>query len=66
VEAAGIAPAASVPQVVMPHGGCVEQGCRWLHYGCEDAALVELLDKWPTLPTHITQTIMMLVRATQP
>ena len=66
VEAAGIAPEVSVPQVVSPHDTCVEQGCRWLHYGCTDAALTELLDSWPSLPAHITQTIMTLVRSSRP
>jgi hypothetical protein len=65
VEAAGIAPAAAVPQVVTLHSGCVKAGCRWLHYGCEDAALVELVQMWPALPSHITQTIMILVRSLQ-
>jgi hypothetical protein len=64
-EAAGIAPAVAVPQVVSLHDRCVEHGCRWLHYGCTDAALIELLENWPTLPPHVTQTIMMLVRSSR-
>ena len=61
----GIAPAIAVPQVVSPHDTCVDNGCRWLHYGCTDASLVELLASWPALPPHIIQAIMALVRTSK-
>jgi hypothetical protein len=66
MEAAGIAPAEPVPQVISQHDICVEQGCRWLHYGCTEASLIELLASWPNLPPHIIQAIMALVRTSQP
>ena len=62
MEAAGIAPGVAVPQVVLPHDTCVEQGCQWLHYGCTDAALSELVAAWQQLPPYVVQAIMALVR----
>ena len=46
VEAAGIAPASQIPQVVSLHDTCVEQGCQWLHYVCTEEALSELVAAW--------------------
>ncbi len=64
-RSAGIAPADSIPQVASQHDSCVDHGCRWLHYGCTDAALTELLASWPNLPLHIVQAIMTLVRSSK-
>ena len=32
-----------VPQVVLPHTACVNQGGQWLHYVCTEEALQELV-----------------------
>ena len=64
MEATGIAPEDTVPQVVSDDA-CVEYGCRRFHYGCTHASLTELLETWPTLPAHIIQAIMALVRILQ-
>src|SRR5271157_891448 len=53
VEAAGIAPAAPIPQVVSPYDTCVEQGCQWSHYVCTDATLRELVANW----RHLTPSV---------
>ena len=46
MEAAGIAPAAHFPQVVLHDATCVGAECAWLHYVCTDAALRELVANW--------------------
>jgi len=65
VEAAGLAPADPVPQVVSQHETCVEHGCRWLHYGCNDASLHELVATWRYLTPAVRQKIIELSRGTR-
>jgi len=62
MEAAGIAPASQIPQVVTPHGTCVERGCRWLHYVCTEEALHELIANWHRLTSDVRAAIMQSVR----
>ena len=63
VEAAGIAPASLIPQVVSQHDTCVEQGCQWLHYVCTEEALQELVAAWHGLTPDVREKIMELVRS---
>ena len=63
VEAAGIAPASRIPQVVSPHTTCVEQGCRWLHTICTEEALSELVAAWHGLAPEVIEAIMELARS---
>ena len=65
VEAAEIALANAVPQVICQHKSCVDHRCRRLHCGYTDASLADLLASWPNLPSHIIQAIIALVRASQ-
>jgi len=65
VEAAGIAPASRIPQVVRPHTTCVEHGCQWLHYVCTDAALQELVANWHRLTPSVREKVMALVLTSQ-
>ena len=62
MEAAGIAPEAPIPQVVLPHTTCVEQGCQWLHYVCTEEALQELVAGWRTLTPAVREKIMEAAR----
>jgi hypothetical protein len=62
MEAAGIAPASQIPQVVLPHDTCVEQGCQWLHYVCTEAALQELVANWHCLTPSVRAAILDLAR----
>ena len=62
VEASGIARANAVPQVVSQHDTCVKHGCMWLHYGCTDSGLAELVASWQRLPRNVKSAIMQLVR----
>jgi hypothetical protein len=62
MEAAGIAPASQIPQVVSLHDCCVEHGCQWLHYVCTDTALRELVANWQRLTPDVKPSIMQLVR----
>jgi hypothetical protein len=62
MEAAGIAPAAQIPQVVSQQDSCVEHGCQWLHYVCTDAALQELVVNWHRLTPSARTAIMDLAR----
>ncbi len=62
VEAAGIAPASHIPQVVSPHTTCVEHGCQWLHHVCTDAALQELVANWHRLSPSVRTAIMARLR----
>ena len=63
MEAAGIAPASQIPQVVSQQNTCVEQGCQWLHFVCTDAALRELVTNWHLLTPAAVEKIMDLARA---
>jgi hypothetical protein len=62
VEAAGIAPASQIVQAVSPHSSCVEHGCQWLHYVCNDGALEELVANWHLLTPAAMEKIMDLAR----
>jgi len=62
MEAAGIAPASQIPQVVSQQDSCVEHGCQWLHYLCADAALQELVVNWHRLTPSVRTAIMDLAR----
>ena len=62
MEAAGIAPASRIPQVVILHNTCVDHGCQWLQYVCNDAALRELVTNWYRLSPSVRTAIMDLVR----
>jgi hypothetical protein len=62
VEAAGIAPASQIPQVVSPHDTCVECGYQCLHYVCTDAALRELVANWHRLTPPVMDAIVALLR----
>jgi len=62
VEAAGIAPASRITQIVSQHDVCVEHGCRWLQYVCTEAALQELLANWHRLTPPVRTAIMALLR----
>jgi hypothetical protein len=66
MEAAGIATADAVPQVVSPHATCVEHACQWLRYGCADAARQELVADWHRLTPKVRSAIMELVRSSRP
>ena len=48
VEAAEIAPASQIPQVVSLHDCCAEHGCQWLHYVCGDEVLRKLVSRTGT------------------
>ena len=65
VEAAGIAPASPIPQVVSPNDTCVEGGCQWLHNVCTDAALRELVAVWHGLTPEVKEKIAGLARSSQ-
>jgi hypothetical protein len=62
MEAAGIAPASQIPQVVSPHDTCDEWGCQWLHYVCTEEALQELVAAWHGMAPEVREKIMELVR----
>jgi hypothetical protein len=62
MEAAGIAPASQIPQVVSHHVTCVENGCQWLHYVCTDAALRELVVIWHRLTPGVRTAILDLAQ----
>ena len=62
MEAAGIAPASRIPQVVLQHVICVERGRRWLHYVCIDAGRAELVVSWHRMTPEISEAITRLVR----
>jgi len=62
MEAAGIAPASQIPQLVSQHETCVEHGCQWLHDVCADAALQELVANWHRLTPSVKDAIMVLLR----
>jgi hypothetical protein len=61
VEAAGIAPASPIPQVVSPQDSCVEHGRQWLHYVCTDVALQELVANWRRLTPSVKDVIIVLL-----
>jgi hypothetical protein len=65
MEAAGIAHASQIPQVVFPHDTCVEQGCQWLHYVCTEEALQELVASWHRLTPDVREKIMELALGTR-
>ena len=65
MEAAGIAPASQIPQVVSQHDTCVEHGCQWLHYVCTEEALPELVAAWHCLAPEVREKIMELVRSAE-
>src|SRR5262249_18285017 len=62
MQAAEIAPANAIPQVVSTHDNCVEHGCQWLRYGCADAALPELVANWHRLSPSVGAAIMKTSR----
>jgi hypothetical protein len=62
MEAAGIAPASRVPQVVSANDTCVEQGCQWLHYVCTEEALSELVAAWHGLAPEVRDEIVKIAR----
>ena len=62
VEAAGIAPASQIPQVVSQHGTYVEQGCQWLHYVCTEEALQEHVAAWHGLALEVRDAIVRISR----
>jgi hypothetical protein len=61
-QAAGIAPASLISQVVLQEGACVERGCQWLQYVCTDAGLAELVPSWHRMTPEVRAAIMRLVR----
>jgi hypothetical protein len=65
VEAAGIAPASQIPQVVLKHDICVESRRPCLHTACTDLALGELVASWHRLTPEVCAAIMELVRTSQ-
>jgi hypothetical protein len=62
VEAAGIAPASLIPQVVFQEDTCVERCCQWLQYVCSDAGLAELVACWHRMTPEVRAAIKRLVR----
>jgi hypothetical protein len=62
MEAAGIAPASQISQVISQHDTCAEQGCQWLHYVCTEEALQELVANWHLLSPSVRTTITDLAR----
>jgi hypothetical protein len=62
VEAAGIAPASQVPQVVSPHDTCIDCPPTCLHIACTDFALRELVASWRRLTPDVRGKIMELAR----
>jgi len=62
MEAAGIAPAAKIPQVVSLHDTCVQHRCQWLQYVCTQAALQELVANWHSLTPSVRTAIMDLAQ----
>ena len=62
MEAAGIAPASQIPQVVSPHDTCVNEGCQWSHYVCTDAALLDLVANWHRLTPSVRTAILDLAQ----
>jgi hypothetical protein len=63
MEAAGIAPAVQIPQVVSLHDTCVEYGYQCLHDVCTDAGLAELVANWRPLTPPVMDAIMALLRS---
>jgi len=49
-----------IPQVTSQHATCVESGCCWLHYGCTDASLRELVAAWHRLAPRVRESILSL------
>jgi hypothetical protein len=62
MEAAGIARASQIPQVVSLDDTCVEQGCQWLHYVCIEEALSELVAAWHGLAPEVRDAIVRIAR----
>jgi hypothetical protein len=63
VEAAEIASATQIPQVVSQHDTCVERGCQWLHYVCTEEVLQELVANWHGLTSSVRAKIVDLLRS---
>ena len=61
VEAAGIAPASLLPQVVTPQDICIAGHTPCLHPVCTDLALRELIARWQALTPEVRAAIMELV-----
>jgi hypothetical protein len=62
MEAAGIAPASQISQVISLHDTYVEQGCQWLHYVCTEEALSELVAAWHGLAPEVRDAIVRIAR----
>jgi len=62
VEAAGIAPASQIPQIVSQHSTWLEQGYQSLHDVCTDAVLRELVANWHRLVPSVRAAILDLAR----
>jgi len=60
MEAARIAPASRIPQVILQSDSCLEGDCQWLHYVCTDAGLAELVASWHRLTSDVRAAIMQL------
>ena len=60
MEAAGIAPASQIPQVIWLYDTCVEQGCQWLHHACTEEALSELVAAWHGLAPEVRDEIVRI------
>jgi len=62
MEAAGIAPASRIPQIVSQHSTCVYTTPPCLHTVCTDMALLELVASWHRLTPDVREKIAALVR----
>ena len=62
VEAAGIAPASHIPEVLTPHSTCVDTPPPCLHTACTDLALRELVASWHRLTPDVRETIVRIAR----
>ena len=49
-----------IPQVTSQHAICVASGGYWLHNGCTDASLRELVAAWHQLTPRVWESILRL------